>query len=114
MTYTFLRKSHEPIPTAHSEPFESRMTKRLHARFFGRVQGVGFRYTTERIARKFAVTGFVKNSPDGQVELVVEGAEKVLIEFLKAVEEAFASQLRKTHKDWEEATGEYKSFGIKF
>ncbi len=39
----------------------------------GRVQGVGFRYTTRQLAGKFALSGWVKNLPDGDVELVVEG-----------------------------------------
>ena len=39
----------------------------------GHVQGVGFRYTTASIARRHSVTGFVRNLPDGTVELVVEG-----------------------------------------
>ena len=41
--------------------------------FHGRVQGVGFRYTTHRIARGFPVTGFVRNLTDGTVELVACG-----------------------------------------
>lgn len=42
-------------------------------RFSGHVQGVGFRYTVEQIARGFAVTGFVRNLSDGRVELVAQG-----------------------------------------
>ena len=41
--------------------------------FFGTVQGVGFRYTTCRTARRYEVTGTVRNLPDGRVECVVEG-----------------------------------------
>jgi acylphosphatase len=37
--------------------------------YSGRVQGVGFRYTVKRIASGFEVTGWVKNLPDGRVEL---------------------------------------------
>lgn len=37
--------------------------------YSGKVQGVGFRYTVKRIASGFEVTGWVKNLPDGRVEL---------------------------------------------
>ena len=40
----------------------------------GRVQGVGFRYTARTVAAGYAVQGFVRNLPDGGVQLVVEGA----------------------------------------
>ena len=46
---------------------------RLTVHFSGRVQGVGFRYTTQRIARHHAVAGVVENLDDGRVQLVIEG-----------------------------------------
>ncbi len=39
----------------------------------GRVQGVGFRYYVEDIARREGVSGYVRNLPDGRVEVLVEG-----------------------------------------
>lgn len=53
--------------------------------FSGRVQGVGFRHTTNRISNDFDVNGFVRNLWDGTVELVAEGFEKELVEFLYAI-----------------------------
>ena len=41
--------------------------------FSGRVQGVGFRQTTVELARPYPLGGTVRNRPDGQVELIVEG-----------------------------------------
>ncbi len=41
--------------------------------FRGNVQGVGFRYTAIRIAENYDVTGYVRNLPNGDVELVAEG-----------------------------------------
>ena len=41
--------------------------------YSGRVHGVGFRYTVRSLASRLAVSGFVKNLPDGRVHLVVEG-----------------------------------------
>ena len=94
--------------------YNIKMQKRLHAFFSGSVQGVGFRFTAERIARKFPITGFVKNLPNGGVELVAEGEEESLKEFLAAVCEAFHSYIRDVEVTWSKAAGEFKSFGIQF
>jgi acylphosphatase len=53
--------------------------------FSGRVQGVGFRYTTERLAKNFDVVGHVRNLPDGRVELLVQGEWPVISEFLTSI-----------------------------
>jgi len=53
--------------------------------FSGRVQGVGFRYTTQSLARGFEVAGFVRNLPDGRVELVAEGDSDELDAFLASI-----------------------------
>lgn len=53
--------------------------------FSGRVQGVGFRYTTERLARNYAVAGTVRNLPDGRVELLVEGEWPEISNFVTAI-----------------------------
>jgi len=47
----------------------------------GRVQGVGFRYFALKVAEELRVTGFVRNLPDGSVEVVAEAAESVLAQF---------------------------------
>lgn len=58
----------------------STITKRYH--FEGRVQGVGFRYAIRQIAMGFDVIGWVKNLSDGSVELVLEGEEQEIEEFI--------------------------------
>lgn len=78
------------------------------------VQGVGFRFTTQRLARRFPVTGFVKNLPGGRVEIVAEGDEKTLQDFLQEIQQAFGDQIRQTDIEWGEPAGEYEGFGIKF
>jgi acylphosphatase len=80
--------------------------------YSGHVQGVGFRYTTRQIAGKYAVTGFVRNLPDGRVELVAEGTETELTAFLAAIDERLGSHIRSTAVDRLGATGQYASFQI--
>src|SRR5437868_3616157 len=53
--------------------------------YSGRVQGVGFRASTATLARDYPVTGWVKNLPDGSVEMRVEGPEDAILAFLQAV-----------------------------
>ena len=47
--------------------------RRLYVRVGGRVQGVGFRYFTRREARRLGLAGYVRNRPDGDVEMEAEG-----------------------------------------
>jgi len=88
---------------------------RLQAVFSGRVQGVGFRFSVCRIAENFDVTGFVRNLWNGDVELVAEGPELILSDFLSAIRN---SQLKhcitRDSVSWKEATGEFERFGVSF
>jgi acylphosphatase len=71
------------------------MTAR-HVLYEGRVQGVGFRWTTKNIARGYDVTGWVKNLPDGRVEMQVNGEDAEVDAFLEAIEESdLKSHIRK-------------------
>ena len=64
--------------------------------FSGRVQGVGFRYTAASISRRFQVAGYVKNLPDGRVELLAQGQAEQVSAFLKALERAMAHHIDAT------------------
>ncbi|MFH0877148.1 MAG: acylphosphatase [Candidatus Omnitrophota bacterium] len=89
------------------------MTKRVHAIFRGRVQGVGFRFTAESIAADLEVLGWVRNLPGGDVEILAEQNESILKDFLRQIEEQFAGYIQDKQVSWENATGEFKDFGIK-
>ena len=60
----------------------------LQVFYEGNVQGVGFRWTIRNIAKGFDVIGWVKNLPDGRVELQVGGEESEVFAFLDSVMES--------------------------
>jgi len=57
----------------------------LQVFYEGHVQGVGFRFTVRHIAKGFDVTGWVRNLPDGRVELQVTGGEEEVRAFFDGV-----------------------------
>jgi acylphosphatase len=61
------------------------MTICKHVRYAGRVQGVGFRYTAQQLAQEWGLAGYVRNLPDGDVELVAQGAADEVDAFLQAL-----------------------------
>jgi len=81
--------------------------------FSGRVQGVGFRYTTLQVAKEFEVAGFVCNLPDGRVQLEVEGRPEDVAAFITAVEERMHGYIRKTERTARREAAQYSGFGIR-
>lgn len=86
---------------------------RRRFQFHGHVQGVGFRYTTRQIARRFPVTGYVRNLPDGTVELVVEGDEDVVTQMHSAVESRFEGHISRTDDEEYNTSEQFSSFDIR-
>lgn len=58
---------------------------RWHIRFYGRVQGVGFRYTARHAAAGLDLTGWVKNNEDGSVEMEVQGENHRISQMLDMI-----------------------------
>lgn len=88
-------------------------TIRKTVRYQGHVQGVGFRYTTQSIAKRYDVSGFVMNLPDGRVELVAEGEKHELNAFLDDVRERMVRYIRDERVDTQTASGEFADFEIR-
>jgi len=65
--------------------------------YSGRVQGVGFRFTTRQIASGYEVNGWVKNLPDGRVELQATGEVDEVRAFLAEILESSLSSHLKEH-----------------
>lgn len=82
--------------------------------FQGRVQGVGFRYTTRQIAASFAVAGYVQNLPDGRVLLVATGAPAELDRFLEALDAALGRYVRDRQTTVSSDDGQFQRFEIRF
>ncbi|MBD3270931.1 MAG: acylphosphatase [Elusimicrobia bacterium] len=59
--------------------------RRFYAVCKGQVQGVGFRFFVRSEAEKQGITGWVRNLPDGSVEMEIEGKEAVIKTFLNTV-----------------------------
>jgi acylphosphatase len=81
--------------------------------FSGRVQGVGFRYTAQNIAQQYDVKGYVRNLPDGRVELVLEGPDEEMDNIVDSIRDRLDSFIGNVDYHLLPATGEFRQFQIK-
>jgi len=89
--------------------------KRISLFISGYVQGVGYRWYVQRLAKRINVYGFVRNLRDGRVEALVEGKDELVEQFLQNLKEgSFKDQLEEIKKSEEEYQEEYSDFTIKF
>ena len=87
--------------------------ERLHAVIHGDVQGVGFRWFMVDEARPLGVRGWVRNRPDGSVEVTAEGRRHDLESLLGAARRGpRGSEVTDVDVDWTEARGDLGTFGI--
>ncbi len=89
------------------------MNVRLHIFFFGRVQGVGFRYTCKTVAQRYAVSGWVKNLHDGSVEMIVEGTQSVIRAYVDEVCHSTHGRVDDKQINKADATNEFKGMNIR-
>jgi acylphosphatase len=75
---------------------------------------VGFRYTVRHLAARFAVTGFVRNLPDGRVHLLVEGPLDEVNGLLDAIRAAFGISIHREELSDRPITGRFNGFEIRF
>ena len=103
------------LPMKNENQREPVSRRRVAVRYDGHVQGVGFRFTVVRLASRLDLTGYVLNEYDGSVRLVAEGAEQILLDFLRAIRlSSLGRYLTGETASWSEATGEFDDFGVKF
>ena len=72
---------------------QSERNIRRHFRFYGRVQGVGFRYRAYYAARNYGITGYVKNLYDGSVEMEVQAPEECIDKMILSIEKGTFIQI---------------------
>ena len=88
---------------------------RVHILVRGRVQGVGFRAFVQHSGALLGLTGWVCNVGYDQVETVAEGSQPVLEKFIETVKSGpRASRVDESRVDWEQATGEFDSFEVRY
>lgn len=79
----------------------------------GRVQGVYFRASTQREAKRLGLSGWVRNRPDGSVEILTEGEEVSIRELYGWAQKGpSAARVERVETRWRSFTGEYADFRI--
>ncbi|MBC7232969.1 MAG: acylphosphatase [Chloroflexi bacterium] len=90
-------------------------TVRLHARVYGLVQGVSFRYYTLRKAQTLGLTGYVRNRWDGSVEVVAEGERAAVDQLLSWLHVGPPSaEVERVEFEWQKPLGEFRQFEVRF
>jgi len=85
-----------------------------HIIFIGRVQGVGFRFTARRAASRRQLTGYVRNMPNGSVEMLAQGRPDDVNDCIQDIKEYFAGYLRETKIEEIPPDPRYTDFKITF
>ena len=82
--------------------------------FIGRVQGVGFRFTARRAADRRQLTGYVRNIPNGSVEMLAQGRSEDIDDCIQDLKEYFAGYLKETRIEEIPPDTKYIDFKITF
>jgi acylphosphatase len=85
-----------------------------HIIFTGRVQGVGFRYTSYNICRRYQLRGYVKNLPDGNVEMMAQGPEDDISSCIRDIKEYFGKYIKEVKIEEIPINTQYTDFKISF
>jgi len=80
----------------------------------GRVQGVGFRWQVLEISKSFQCTGYVKNLPDGSVELLAEGELKEVESFIETVDSTMKAYWTQKSVDKRAGLPHFQNFSIRY
>ncbi len=90
------------------------MQKRYRLRFYGRVQGVGFRYTASHAANMYRLTGYVKNEYDGSVTCEVQGSEEDINQFISVINRGRFIDVERIDRTLLEPDSEERGFEVRY
>jgi acylphosphatase len=85
-----------------------------HIIFAGRVQGVGFRFTAFNIVNRHELTGFVRNLPDGTVEMFAQGPNDEIDDCIQDIKESFGGYIEEVKITDTPYDPKHKDFKITF
>jgi acylphosphatase len=89
--------------------------KRLEAKVYGQVQGVGFRYFARQTARHLSLRGYVRNREDRSVEVVAEGERRSLDRFLAQLRQGpSAASVERVDVKWLPSRHAFRGFEVRF
>jgi len=91
------------------------MAQQVHVIVRGRVQGVYFRASARGCARRLGLCGWVRNCPDGSVELIAEGEKEKLEQLVTWCHEGPpGAVVSGVNAEWREGTGAFVGFVVKY
>ncbi len=91
------------------------MAVRLHLRIYGDVQGVFFRANTRTVADRLGISGWVRNLPDGSVEVLAEGKREMLEELLEWCKHGpVSATVERVEEKWVEGKKEFIGFEVRY
>jgi acylphosphatase len=86
-----------------------------HILVSGMVQGVGYRFFVQRLAKRMGLTGWVKNLFSGEVEILVEGPRGLIESFIKDLRTGHPyATIRNIQVEWGGRSGKYTGFDITY
>ena len=88
--------------------------KRYRLKFYGRVQGVGFRYTALHAANMYRLTGYVRNEYDGSVTCEVQGRDEDIDMFIQQVGRGRFIEIDRIDKNKLELESDERSFKVDY
>ena len=102
------------MPADQPEPTANTQAPRVHLRYSGRVQGVGFRATTRDIASRHAVAGWVRNESDGSVTTEFQGEPAEIERCLAEIERTMARNIETAHRREAQPEPDETGFSIRY